>query len=257
MMAPCHDPVMDDLAVGRLLRAVRVHRMWRQEDLARAAGVSRQTVSRVELGRLDGVPLGSLRRVFAAVDVRVTVALRGVGAELPRLADAHHAAMHEDTARLFVQFEEWETDPEVTFSVYGERGSIDILAWHARSRSLLVIELKTELVDLQETVSTLDRKVRLATKVARERGWEPASVSTWLVIADSRHNRRSVARHATFLRSRFPADGHAVMGWLRRPVGRMEALSYLSSDRSTSTGQRLAPVRRVQRSRKGLTTARR
>ena len=112
--------------------------------------------------------------------------------------------------------------PEVTFSVFGERGSIDILAWHARSRSLLVIELKTELVDLQDTVSTLDRKVRLAMKIARERGWEPASVSTWLVIAEGRHNRRSVERHAAFLRSRFPADGHAVMRWLRRPVARVE-----------------------------------
>ena len=248
---------MDDMAVGRLLRAVRVHRMWRQEDLARAAGGSRQTVSRVELGRLDGVPLGSLRRVFAAVDVRVTVAPRGVGAELPRLADAHHAAMHEDTARLFIAFDEWVTVPEVTFSVYGERGSIDILAWHVRSRSLLVIELKTELVDLQETVSTLDRKVRLAMKIARDRGWDPASVSTWLVIADGRHNRRSVTHHATFLRSRFPADGHAVMGWLRRPVGRIEGMSFLSSDRSTSTGQRLAPVRRVRRSRSRPMTARR
>jgi transcriptional regulator with XRE-family HTH domain len=249
MMAPRHDPVMDDLAVGRLLRTVRVRRGWRQEDLARAAGVSRQTVSRVELGRLDGVPLGSLRRVFTAVDVRVSIAPRGVGAELPRLADAHHAAMHEDMARLFVAFDEWVAVPEVTFSVYGERGSIDILAWHERSRSLLVIELKTELADLQETVSTLDRKVRLATKIARERGWEPASVSTWLVIADGRHNRRSVDRHVAFLRSRFPADGHAVMRWLRRPVSRVEALSFLSSARSTSTGQRLAPLRRVRRSR--------
>ena len=231
--------------------------MWRQDDLARAAGVSRQTVSRVELGRLDGIPLGSLRRVFAAVDVRVTVTPRGVGAELPRLADAHHAAMHEDMARLFVPFDEWATVPEVTFSFFGERGSIDILAWHARSRSLLVIELKTELVDLQDTVSTLDRKVRLAMKIARERGWEPATVSTWLVIAEGRHNRRSVEQHATVLRSRFPADGHAVMGWLLRPAGRIEGMSFLSSDRSTSTGQRLAPVRRVQRPRNRPIAARR
>ena len=240
---------MDDLAVGRVLRAIRVRKAWRQEDLPRVAGVSRQTVSRVELGRLDGVPLGSLRRVFAAVDVRVVLAPRGVGADLPRIADAHHAAMHEDMARLFSALDGWVAVPEVTFSVYGERGSIDILAWHERSRSLLVIELKTELADLQDTVSTLDRKVRLATRIARDRGWEPASVSTWLVIADARHNRRSVEQHAAVLRSRFPSDGHALMRWLRRPVARVEGLSFLSSARSTSTGQRLAPVRRVRRSR--------
>src|SRR5215218_4954031 len=164
-MAASHRGRMDDLAVGRLLRLVRVRRGWRQTDVARAAGVSRQTVSRLELGQLDEVALGMLRRVFAAVDVRVTIAPRGVGAELPRLADAHHSAMHEDAARLFATLGDWVAVPEVTFSEFGERGSIDILAWHAPSRSLLVIELKTELVDLQDTVGTvgtLDRKVRLA-----------------------------------------------------------------------------------------------
>jgi len=243
---------MDDLAVGRLLRLVRVRRGWRQADVAQAAGVSRQTVSRLELGQLDEVALGMLRRVFAAVDVRVTIAPRGVGADLPRLADAHHSAMHEDAARLFATLGEWVAVPEVTFSEFGERGSIDIVAWHAPTRSLLVIELKTELVDLQDTVSTLDRKVRLAAKIGRDRGWEPASVSSWLVVAEGRSNRRLVARHEAFLRSRFPRDGHALLGWLRRPSGRIDALSFLSSDRSTSTGQRLAPVRRVRRPATGV-----
>jgi hypothetical protein len=180
---------------------------------------------------------------------------RGVGAELPRLADAHHAAMHEDAARLLARWEEWVAVPEVTFSAFGERGSIDILAWHAPTRSLLVIELKTELVDLQETVGTLDRKVRLATSIARARGWEPATVSSWLVVAESRTNRRAVARHAAFLRSRLPADGHALIAWLRRPAASIHALSFLSSDRSTGTGQRLAPVRRVRPTRVSVARA--
>ncbi len=65
--------------------------------------------------------------------------------------------------------------------------SIDILAWHAASRSLLVIELKTELVDVQETVGTLDRKRRLAAQVAAERGWKPADR---LVVAARRGQPR-------------------------------------------------------------------
>jgi transcriptional regulator with XRE-family HTH domain len=240
---------MEDLAVGRMLRLVRVRRGWRQEDLAKAAGVSRATVSRLEHGELEATALGAIRRVFEALDVRVAVTPRGIGAELPRLADEHHAAMHEDVARLFATLPGWDEVPEVTFSEFGERGSIDILAWHARSRSLLVIELKTELVDLQDTVSTLDRKVRLAAKIARERGWDPLTVSSWLVIAESRTNRRAMERHESFLRSRFPADGHALLRWLRRPLGRVDAVSFLSSARSTSAGQRLAPLRRVRRSR--------
>jgi transcriptional regulator with XRE-family HTH domain len=249
MMAPRHDPVMDDLAVGRLLRSVRARKAWRQEDLARVAGVSRQTVSRVELGRLDGVPLGSLRRVFAAVDVRVSVAPRGVGADLPRLADAHHAAMHEDMARLFATLDEWTAVPEVTFSVYGERGAIDILAWHAPTRSLLVIELKTELVDVQETVGTLDRKVRLAAQVAHHRGWDPLTVSTWLLIAESPTNRRRVDGHTAMLRSRLPAEGRAMAAWLRRPAGSIAAMSFLSGAPRGSARRQFAPVRRVHRPR--------
>jgi transcriptional regulator with XRE-family HTH domain len=242
---------MDDLAVGRVLRLVRVRRGWRQEDLARAARVSRATVSRLEHGELEATAFGSIRRVFEALDVRVAVSPRGIGAELPRLADEHHAAMHEDAARLFATLPGWVAVPEVTFSEFGERGSVDILAWHERSRSLLVIELKTELADLQDTVSTLDRKVRLAAKIARDRGWDPATVSSWLVIADSGANRRAVERHGAFLGSRFPVRGPALRAWLHRPAGAVHALSFLSTARSTSTGQRLSPVRRVRTARKG------
>ena len=38
---------------------------------------------------------------------------------------------------------------EVSFSVYGERGSIDILAFHASTGSLLVIEIKSVVPDMQ------------------------------------------------------------------------------------------------------------
>ena len=51
--------------------------------------------------------------------------------------------------------------------------------WHEPTRSLLVIELKTELVDLQETVGTLDRKVRLATQIAHEQGWDAAKLDVF------------------------------------------------------------------------------
>jgi transcriptional regulator with XRE-family HTH domain len=168
---------MEDLAVGRVFRAARVRRRWRQDDVAAAAGVSRATVSRLERGRLENVQIGTIRAVGGALGIRVSTELRGSGAELDRLLGAHHSAMHEEVARDFAPLPDWTTVPEVTFSFFGERGAIDILAWHAPTRSLLVIELKTELVDIQETVGTLDRKVRLATKIARDRGWEPLTVS--------------------------------------------------------------------------------
>ncbi|MEA2632936.1 MAG: hypothetical protein QOE66_3155, partial [Chloroflexota bacterium] len=69
----------------------------------------------------------------------------------------------------------WILAPEVSFAIYGERRVIDILAWHPGRRALLLIELKTELVDMNELLGTLDRKRRLARRIAQERGWDPES----------------------------------------------------------------------------------
>ena len=179
---------MDDATIGRAIRAVRVRRRLRQIELADVAGVSQSTISRIELGRLERVPLGTLRRVGTQLGMRVSLVARWEGADLDRLLGGRHSAMLEEVSRLFASLPDWTPVPEVTFAFFAERGVIDILAWHAPTRSLLVIELKTELVDVQETVGTLDRKVRLATRVAAERGWVPASVSSWLLIADSSTN---------------------------------------------------------------------
>jgi hypothetical protein len=140
--------------------------------------------------------------------------------------------MHEELARTFAALPDWVAVPEVTFAIYGERGAIDILAWHAPTRSLLVIELKTELVDVQDTVGTLDRKVRLAAKIAAERGWHPATISSWLLIAEGPTNRRRVQAHRS-KRSQSsmprPSTGNAARSI--SPRGRVAALSFLSSTR--------------------------
>jgi transcriptional regulator with XRE-family HTH domain len=246
---------VDDLTVGRAIRAVRVRRRLRQSDLARATGVSQSTISRIEMGRLAGLPLGTLRRVAAGLGMRVSIVARWEGADLDRLLGARHSAMHEEVARLFADLPGWDDTSEVTFAIYAERGAIDILAWHAVTRSLLVIELKTEIVDVQETVGTLDRKVRLAGKIASDRGWVPATVSSWLLIADSPTNRRRVAAHRAMLRSRFPVDGRRILGWLREPSGAIHALSFLSPSRQAGGARQLAPVRRVRKRRSSVSGA--
>jgi len=157
--------------------------------------------------------------------------------------------MHEVMAKTFAVMEEWLAEPEVSFSIYGERGVIDILAWHARAHSLLVIELKTELVDVNELMGNVDRKGRLAAEISRQRGWQPGSISTWVVLADSRTNRRAVASHSTVLRTKFPDDGRAVRGWLHHPAGALHALSFLPSIHAVTLGRDLRPIRRVSRRR--------
>ncbi len=220
---------MDDITLGRALRAVRIRKRLRQSDIAAMAGVSQQTVSRFEAGRINGTSVGSLRRVAAAVGARVVLDLRWQGADLDRMLGARHSAMHEVLAGMFATMPGWVSAPEVSFAIFGERGVIDVLAWHEPTRSLLVIEIKTELADLQETLGTFDRKVRLAPAIARERGWNPRSVSAWLVVAEGTTNRDRVRAHQALLRSTLPGDGAAMRSWLREPVGSIRALSFLSA----------------------------
>ncbi len=249
MSGRAHHHPMDDLRAGSALRAIRMRKRLRQKDVAASARVSPTIVGRIEHGRLANVPLGSIRRVAGVLDARVDTIVRWQGGDLGRLINARHAAMHEAMAQHFAGLEGWVVEPEVSFSIYGERGVIDILAWHATSRAVLAIELKTELVDLNDLMGTIDRKGRLAVDVSGRRGWRPESVSTWVVLADSRTNRRALSGHETVLRIKFPDDGRKVRGWLRQPHGAMRALSFLPSLHEVKLGRDLQPIQRVTRPR--------
>jgi transcriptional regulator with XRE-family HTH domain len=238
---------MDDQQAGIAFHAFRIRKQWRQEDLATKAGVSRSTIVRIERGRLEAVQLGTIRRVAAALDARFDTVVRWQGGDLGRLVSARHAAMHEVMARVFADRHDWVAEPEVSFSIYGERGIIDILAWHPTRRILVVIELKTEFVDINEMMGSVDRKKRLAWKIARDRGWDPVAVGTWVVLPDNRTNRRALAAHEATLRAKFPADGRQVRRWLREPNGTLDALSFLPSVTSVNVRRDLTPIRRVNR----------
>jgi len=237
---------MHDLRVGAAFRAVRIRRAWRQVDVAARAGVSTWVLSQIERGHLGTVSLDTVERVAAVLEIQVHVVARWRGGDLGRLVNARHSGLHEVVARLLSSVGGWTIAPEVSFSVWGERGVIDILAWHEASRTLLVIELKTELVDLQETVGTLDRKRRLAPKVAAERGWRPAAVAVWLIVAGGSANRQRVHAHRTMLRAAFPTDGRVMRGWLRSPVGAPAALSLLHNVGGANATQDLAARKRVR-----------
>jgi transcriptional regulator with XRE-family HTH domain len=245
---------MDDIRVGGAVRAVRIRRRWRQEDLATAAGVSRATISRLERGHLRSLSVGLIRTVAAALDVRIDLVARWRGGDLDRLVNARHSALHELVARYFRRLPAWVADPEVSFSIYGERGVIDILAWHPGRRALLVIELKTEIVDVNDLIGGVDRKRRLARRIANERGWQPLEIGCLVVVAASRTNRRRVEAHAAVLRSAFPDDGRRTRSWLRDPVGPFAGLAYWGREsRSRSDAQPgnartpIATVTRVRR----------
>ena len=141
----------------------------------------------------------------------------------------------------------WEPLPEYTFNVYGERGSVDILAWHPLRRALLVIEVKTRLTDLQQLLMSMSRKVRLVPAlVAEERGWVRLALGHLVVMLDTRSNRLTVGRHEGTFAATFPSRTAAVRAWLRSPVGDLAGLWFLALRREAHPEDRLS--QRVKRS---------
>jgi hypothetical protein len=153
--------------------------------------------------------------------------------------------MHEAMARWFAELDGWQAVPEVSFNEFGERGIIDIMAWHASTGIVLVIELKTAIVDINDLMSTMDKRHRLASKIATDMGWKPKAVATWVVVAPSRTNNRALAEHATVLRAKFPADGRSMRRWLGRPAGEIASLSFLPKARLSDLGRDGRTPRRV------------
>ena len=184
---------MNDARIGQALRALRQRRGLRQSEVAVAAGVSQSTISNIESGRLAGLPVATIRRIFAAVDAGFEGMVQWRGAGLDRLLDARHSALVAASVRRLGDAG-WDTRVETTYSIYGERGSIDVLGAFVQRRAVLVEEVKSELASLEETIRKLDEKVRLVKEQIgkREFGWRPESVGRLLVLPDSTTARRRV-----------------------------------------------------------------
>lgn len=208
---------MDEGRVGRSLRVLRRARGWRQVDVAAAAGVSQGLISAVECGRWTMLSVATLRRVHAAVGADFDCVVRFRGAELDRLLDERHAATSGAVATL-LRRRGWMVAAEVSFNHYGDRGSIDLLAYQASPRTALVVEVKTEIASAEETMRRLDVKARLGAALALDRfGERPLRVVRLLAVVDSTANRSRVARLDPLFGPAFPLRGVPLRRWLETP----------------------------------------
>ena len=218
-----------------MVRDVRLARSLRQEDVAERAGLDRHMVSRLERGLVDGMTVGSLRAISRALDMPSIVSLGWRSPEIDRLRDQSHAALVESVGRALAATG-WEVVPEYTFSRFGERGSVDSLAWYAAGRALFIGEVKTRIWDLQDLLSTLDRKRRLVPELLRsERGWRAEAVGVVLVLPEKSTHRHLIERHSATFRAAFPQRQLEVRRWLESPDGDLRAIWFLPDSHQTTT----------------------
>ena len=228
--------------IERALRALRHRRDWTQAELGQRVGCSASVISRVEHGQLRVCSLARLERLVDALDARLVMSIQWRGGELDRLLDADHAAVQERWARRKLRLRpSLRSRQEVTYNHYGDRGSIDDLAFDPLTGVLVMTEIKTGIYEIGATLAKMDEKERLAIGIARRLGWAAQRVVPCLVFADTRTNRRRVADHAAQF-ARFDCRGHAAAAWLRDPAGPIGGLLIF---------EKLSPVRGTHGRRAG------
>jgi transcriptional regulator with XRE-family HTH domain len=232
---------MVSIAIGRMLRMVRIRQRLRQADVATRANLSQATIARHEAGVIRS--LDALERHAAVLGLRMDVRLRGLRADLSRLADDEHAAIVELLASGF-QAAGWLTELEASYNDRGERGRIDILAYHPATRLLLIVEVKTELADLQDLFGSLNAKVRQARSLARVRAWPVARVVSVMAVASTHANREVVRLHPASFRN---WTQHAFRpGWPAQASTTPDATLLWVAARASGRSSWLAGRRRVR-----------
>jgi transcriptional regulator with XRE-family HTH domain len=167
--------------VCRVLGGIRRQKRMSQSRLGLRIGISRSEVSRWERSALRDCSVEDVERWAAALGAPPDHRAAVYG-ERPQ-SDAEHARLQGSLIRL-LGGAGWIAEPEVSFNVYGHRGRIDLLGYHPSHRVLLV-EVKTRLIDVQDVIGRRDIKRRVAPSLAAERGWSVVTTVPALVIRES------------------------------------------------------------------------
>jgi hypothetical protein len=181
------------------------------------------------------------------------------GPEVERLLDEAHSALVESVVAVLASGG-WQTMPEFSFNHFGERGSVDVLAWHEGRRALLIVEVKTRLWDLQAMLSALDRKRRILPGLVRAAFGHAGRVGVVLVLPEGSSSRAVVARREATFDAALPDRKIAVRNWLDRPDRDLRGIWFFHDSRAVTTRgepptSRSAARRRVART--GLLVSRR
>jgi len=239
---------MDRYRLGRLHRKLRQRAHKTQREHAATCGVSPRVVMRLEAGDIERLSVGDVIGLFSALGADVDILARYRGAAADRLLDELHARLVGQAVEVLHDYE-WVSHLEVSYSSFGDRGSIDVIAYHPQRRALCVIEVKSELGAIEGTLRPLDVKARLAAEIGRERfGWRPVTIGRILILPEQRTARRQVERHGAVLGAALPMRSRALRTWLRDPVGGIAGIWFLTERQGSGERRNPSAVQRVRKS---------
>jgi hypothetical protein len=188
--------------IGRTIHDVRVSLGWSQRELALRSGISQSRISRIERGALLDLRVAVIDRLFVALGVRYWL-----GTETPHIvrapADQVHARCSAYAARRLAAHQ-FLVEREVEVGSDRSRGWIDILAYQPRSRTLFVIEVKTEIHDIGAIERSINWYRRESVHVARQFGWRPSRVLAALLVLQSRANDDRIGLDSEVFATAFP-----------------------------------------------------
>jgi len=177
------------------LREARIALGLSQEDVARALGVSRHRVGRVERHQVRSATVEYICRHAAAVGLRPSVKLYPIGGALRDAAQVRYIALFVERIR-----HAWRVRLDVAIPMPGDLRGIDVLL---EGTCTIAVEVITRLRDLQAQLRAAQLKQR-----------DIGATRLILVVAGTRANRRALADARGALLATFDLDTRRTMAAL-------------------------------------------
>lgn len=188
---------------ARLCRETRTMLDITQRELAAVVGVSRPLITSIEAGH-TAPTLDLVQRIAVALGLEIDIAARPPVVAFPRPGDQVHAWCSGHVDRRFRGCE-WETRREEEVVHARAHGWIDLLAFDPRTRTLVIVEIKTRIDDLGAIERQLGWYERDAALIAQRHGWRPRRIETWLLVLASDEVEATIRAQRDVLRLGFPA----------------------------------------------------
>ncbi len=174
-----------------------------QQARATTAGVTRGYIAMVESGRANP-SLALVERIGVALGIEFQLVGRPpLRLDGGRPRDLVHARCSGYVDRR-IRHAGWSTAREVEVVHGRSHGWIDLLAFDARTGTLLIVEIKTVIDD----IGALERQIhwyeRAALDLAHDLGWRPRRIMTWVLGLASEDVEAAIRANRDVFAAAFP-----------------------------------------------------